>query len=115
MVLNKDRKKMDSKSYAVVMTTTSSVDEADKIARALLEKKLAACVQVLPMRSYYTWKDKLNIENENLLLIKGKRSDYGEIEKCIKDNHSYEVAEIIQVPIENGSRDYLKWIAQITQ
>lgn len=106
---------MGSKSFAIVMTSTSSIDEADKIARVLLEKKLAACVQVLPMRSYYTWKDKLNIENENLLLIKGKRSDYAEIEKCIKENHSYEVPEIIQVLIANGSREYLNWIDKVTK
>lgn len=101
--------------FAIVTTTTSSMEEANKIARTLLEKRLAACVQVLPIKSYYTWKEKLTIENEHLLLIKGKRTDYNEIEKCIKENHSYEVAEIIQVPIEKGSQDYLNWIEQVTR
>jgi periplasmic divalent cation tolerance protein len=106
---------MGNDLYAIVTTTTSSSEEADKIARVLVEKKLAACVQVLPIKSYYSWKEKLNIENENLLLIKGKRAGYDEIEKCIKENHSYDVAEIIQVAIENGSKQYLNWISRVTK
>ena len=106
---------MNDHSYVMVTSTSSSDAEADKIARILIEKKLAACVQVLPIKSYYTWNDKLNIENENLLIIKCKRADYEAIEACIKANHSYEVPEIIQVPIENGSSDYLDWIKAVTK
>lgn len=106
---------MKNDSFVVVTTTTSSDAETEKIARTLITQKLAACVQVLPIESYYTWKEKLNIEKENLLLIKCKRADYPEIEKCIKENHSYEVPEITMVPIENGSKDYLDWIEQVTR
>ncbi len=72
-------------------------------------------MQVLPIKSYYTWKDKLNIENEHLLLIKCKRADFAEIVKCIKGNHSYEVPEIVMVPIEEGSKEYLDWIKSVTR
>ena len=106
---------MKDDSYAMVTTTTSSDAETEKITQALIQQKLAACVQVLPIKSYYTWNDKLNIENENLLIIKCKRADYEAIEACIKANHSYEVPEIIQVPIENGSSDYLDWIKAVTK
>lgn len=106
---------MNKIRYAVVTTTTSSIEEADKLACVMLEKKLAACVQVLPIKSYYTWKDKLNIENENLLIIKCKRTDFAEIEKCIKENHSYEVPEVVMMPIENGSKEYLGWIKEVTK
>ncbi len=106
---------MKNNAYIIVTTTTSSDAETEKIALALIQKKLAACVQVLPIKSFYTWKDKLNIENENLLIIKCKRMDFAEIEKCIKENHSYEVPEIIMVPIEKGSKEYLDWIKAVTK
>mgnify|MGYP000848509353 FL=1 len=106
---------MKNQSFAIVISTAACSQEAEKIALALIRQKLAACVQVLPIKSYFTWQNKLNVENESLLLIKCKCSDYEEIEKCIKANHSYEVPEIIQVPIENGLGDYLNWIGQVTR
>lgn len=113
--MDQEAKKMKNGQYGVVITTTSTDEETEKIAHALTNQKLAACVQVLPIKSFYTWKDKLNFENENLLLIKGKRSDFAEIEKCIKENHSYEVPEIVMVPIEKGSKEYLDWIKEVTK
>lgn len=106
---------MRNNPYAIVTTTNVSNEETEKIAITLLEKKLAACVQVLPIKSYYTWKDKLNIETENLLIIKCKQSDFAEVEKCIKENHSYEVPEIVMMPIEEGSKEYLNWIKAVTK
>lgn len=106
---------MNEHSYIIVMTATSSNKETEKIALALIQQKLAACVQVLPIKSYYTWQDKMNIEDEHLLLIKCKRAEFAEIEKCIKKNHSYEVPEIVMIPIEAGSKDYLDWIEQVTK
>ena len=85
------------------------------MALAIIRQRLAACVQVLPIKSYYTWQGKLNIENEILLLIKCKRTAFDEIEKCIKENHSYEVPEIVMVPIEMGSKEYLDWIKSVTK
>jgi periplasmic divalent cation tolerance protein len=106
---------MKNNQYAVVTTTSASEEETERIAHMLLDQKLAACVQVLPIKSYYTWKDKLNIENENLLIIKCKRADFADIEKCIKENHSYEVPEIVMAPIEKGSKEYLDWIKAVTK
>ena len=106
---------MENSLYAVVITTTSSNDETEKIANALLSNKLAACIQATQIKSYFTWKGSVSVEPENLLLIKCKMADYADIEKCIKENHSYEVPEIIQLPITNGSDSYTEWITQVTR
>jgi periplasmic divalent cation tolerance protein len=101
--------------YSVVITTTNSPDAAEKIAKALLENKLAACVQVTQIKSYYTWKNEMATDEEQILLIKSKHSDYADIEKCIKENHTYEIPEIIQVPVTNGLNAYLGWINDVTK
>jgi periplasmic divalent cation tolerance protein len=74
--------------YAIVMTTTSSKAEAETIAHALLAQRLAACIQVTQIQSYYTWKDSINVDDEQLLLIKCKQADFADLQECIKANHS---------------------------
>jgi periplasmic divalent cation tolerance protein len=101
--------------YSIVMTTTSSKEEAEQIARALLAQRLAACIQVTQIQSYYTWKGSLNIDDERLLIIKCKQADFDDIQDCIKTNHSYELPEIIQVPITAGLPGYLQWIGDVTR
>lgn len=101
--------------YSVIITTTSTKEDAEKIATALLSQKLAACIQVSQIKSYYTWKEKMNKDDEQLLMIKCKHGDYAEIEKCIKANHSYEIPEIIQLPISNGLPAYMNWINEVTK
>lgn len=105
---------MDNK-YSVVITTTGNKEDAEKIANALLSEKLAACIQVTQIKSYYTWKDAVNVDEEQLLLVKCKEADYAEIEKCIKTNHSYEIPEIILLPISTGLPAYLSWINDVTK
>jgi periplasmic divalent cation tolerance protein len=105
---------MNPADYCLVLTTTTSGEETEKIAHALLEKKLAACVQATPVQSYYTWKGRIHKDAENLLFIKCKAADYAGIEKCIRANHSYEVPEIVQLPLTDGWPDYLEWISQVT-
>lgn len=107
-------KAMDKK-YAVVVTTTANEEDAAKIAQALLKDGLAACIQVNKIKSYYTWKGSVNIDDEHLLLVKCKAADYDQIEECIKRNHSYEVPEIVLLPIEAGSPAYLNWIDEVTK
>ncbi|MFZ3384171.1 MAG: divalent-cation tolerance protein CutA [Candidatus Methanoperedens sp.] len=102
-------------NYSVVITTTGNKEDAEKIAKALLNEKLAACIQVTQIKSYYTWKGNVNIDDEHLLLVKCKASDYSEIEKCIKANHSYEIPEIILLPISTGLPAYLGWINEVTK
>jgi periplasmic divalent cation tolerance protein len=105
---------MDVK-FSVVITTIGSRAAADKLARLLLSQRLAACIQVIPIASYYTWKGEINIDDEQLLLIKCPASNFPEIEQCIKADRSYEIPEIIQLSIEAGSADYLNWISNVTK
>ncbi|MFN3360663.1 MAG: divalent-cation tolerance protein CutA [Pseudanabaenaceae cyanobacterium] len=101
-------------TYALVMTTTSSEAEAATIAEAILQARLAACIQVLPITSYYTWEGKQQREGEYLLLIKGKAENFSRLQECIQSHHSYKVPEIIQIPITQGSPTYLEWMAAVT-
>ncbi len=101
--------------FSVVITTTATKEEADKLARLLLSQQLAACIQVTQIASYYTWNEAVNVDDEQMLFIKCPATNFAAIEQCIKDNHSYEIPEIIQLPIEAGSSDYLQWISKVTR
>lgn len=105
---------MDVK-FSVVITTTANRAEADKLSRLLLLQRLAACIQVTQIASYYTWDGAVNVDDEQMLAIKCPTANFLEIEQCIKANHSYEIPEIIQLPIEAGSADYLNWISNVTK
>ena len=101
--------------YSVVITTTGNKEDAEKIANVLLAERLAACIQVNEIKSYYSWKGTVNVDDEKLLLIKCKTKDYAEIETIIKANHSYEIPEIIQIPVSSGLPAYLGWISEVTK
>lgn len=101
--------------YSIVMTTTNSKKNAKKIIKALLKKKLAACIQLFPIESFYTWEGTVNNDNEILLFIKSEANLYTQIEKIILKNHTYTTPEIIQVPITKGSTAYLSWVAEVTK
>jgi len=105
---------MDGLSYCVIVTTTASQQEARKIAEKLVTHKLAACVQILDIESFYAWQGTLKHEPECLLLIKTRSDLYPNIEKMICAIHSYEVPEIIQLPITQGLEGYLGWITANT-
>ena len=97
--------------YIQVFTTTEKKEDAEKIAKALAEKRLAGCIQIVgPIGSIYWWKDKVETAEEWLCFIKSKKSLYDELEKVIKEIHPYEVPEIIAMPIVRGSKDYLEWL-----
>ena len=96
--------------YSIIITTFSDKESAVAISKLLIEKRLAACVQMFPVESIYSWQDKICQDNEVTLFIKSKTSLFEEIKKMIKENHSYEVPEIIQVPVTDGLPEYLKWI-----
>lgn len=100
--------------YAVVLTTCSDKDAAQAIARALVDKHLSACVQMLPIESIYTWKGEREEAHELLLLAKIKGEDYAEVERAILALHPYETPEIIALPIAAGFGSYLDWIASAT-
>jgi periplasmic divalent cation tolerance protein len=95
----------------LVLTTASSREEADKIARALVERRLAACVNIVPqIHSLYRWEDKVEQAEEHLLLIKTFVTAVDRVCKTIKELHSYKLPEVISLSIEGGSSAYLKWI-----
>jgi periplasmic divalent cation tolerance protein len=101
-------------SYCIILTTAGSREEADQLAEMLISRKLAACVQVTGVSSFYMWKSELRREPEHLLLIKTLAARYAEIEAAILENHSYEVPEIIQLPVQRGFDRYLRWIDEST-
>ena len=96
----------------VVVVTCRSFREGKKIARRGVQKRLAACVNVLgsPMSSYYIWKGKLEVAREYLLVMKTSSKQLAELEKEVKRLHSYEVPEFIAIPVAGGSKDYLAWL-----
>lgn len=102
--------------YRVVLVTCGSEEEALKIANALVEDHLAACVNLVsPIRSIYRWEGKIWDEKEWLLVIKTRKSRFEELEKKVKSLHSYAVPEIISLPIEEGSSSYLNWVGENTK
>lgn len=97
----------------IVLTTAGSREEAEKIAHALVERRLAACVNIVgPIHSVYRWQGKVETAAEELLLIKTTAAQFDAVASAIRELHSYELPECIQLPIESGSAEYLKWIEQ---
>jgi periplasmic divalent cation tolerance protein len=100
----------------LVLTTTGSRAEADKIADALVERRLAACVNIVgPISSTYRWQGKVEAAEEFLLLIKTTEAEFERVRAAIRELHSYELPECIEVAIENGSAEYLTWIEENTR
>lgn len=97
--------------YTLILSAVSSQAEAESIAKALVKEKLAACVNILPnVTSVYTWNNEMNTESEILLFIKTTESQSKKVENRIIDLHSYDTPEIIFLPIQGGSKQYLDWI-----
>lgn len=97
----------------VVLTTTATFEQAEKIAQVLIASELAACVQILPpMTSVYRWQEQVEQTTEHLLLIKTLHTSYAQVEAAIQANHPYQTPEIIALPIAAGATDYLAWLAQ---
>jgi periplasmic divalent cation tolerance protein len=96
--------------YGVVLVTAASQSEAERIAEVLIADRLAACVNLLPIRSIYTWQGDICREEEWQLIIKTDLSQFAALEAKIREVHSYETPEIIALPIVAGSQAYLDWI-----
>jgi periplasmic divalent cation tolerance protein len=96
----------------VVLVTCANASEAKRIARAVVEVRLAACVNILPgaVTSIYRWKGKVESTQERMLLIKTSRKRLAKLQAAIERLHSYEVPEFIALPIAAGSRKYLAWL-----
>jgi periplasmic divalent cation tolerance protein len=103
--------------YIVVLITTPSQETARMIARLLLEKKLAACANILsPVNSLYTWHGEIHDDQEVLMLVKTRTDLFNdEFMQAVKANHPYEVPEMIALPILAGYQPYLDWMSEVTQ
>jgi periplasmic divalent cation tolerance protein len=100
----------------LVLITTATREEADRIARELVGQRLAACVNIIPqVRSIFSWENKVSDEEEVLLTVKTRRSRFRQLAVSVKALHSYRVPEIIAVPILEGSANYLSWIDEVTR
>ena len=97
----------------VVLVTSGSAKEARKIARAVVEQRLAACVNIVtsPVQSVYRWKGRVESAKEFLLIIKTTQSRFAKLEAAVERHHSYDVPEIIALPIARGAATYLNWIS----
>ena len=101
---------MNPPGACVVMTTAPNKEAAEKLARAALEARLAACVQIQEITSYYWWDNKISRDPEQLLYLKTRPDKYQALEALILSNHSYDTPEILQLPVERGFEKYLGWL-----
>ncbi|MGO9964659.1 MAG: divalent-cation tolerance protein CutA [Acidimicrobiales bacterium] len=100
--------------YSIVLTTVRSREDARRVAHKLLRERLAACVQMLPIDSAYTWKGEMVSESEVLLLVKTRTELYAGIEEAIVSVHDYETPEILLLAVADGLPAYLSWIDEVT-
>lgn len=97
--------------YIIIFITVSSIEEAEKIAQGLLGKKLVACVNIIDnLKSLFWWQGKIDHAKEVLLVAKSKKTKFTSIIRLVKSLHSYEVPEIIAIPLVAGEKKYLRWI-----
>ncbi|MBY0495531.1 MAG: divalent-cation tolerance protein CutA [Cyanobacteria bacterium] len=102
--------------YVVVLTTLPADVDAEKMATELVDARLAACVNILPvMRSVYRWKDRVDHEDERQLIIKTTQERLRELEARVRKLHPAEVPEFVVIPISSGSADYLSWLSDSTK
>lgn len=99
----------------VVLVTAASPDEASRIGRDLVEQRLAACANIVPgVTSIFSWQGKISEETECLLILKSRDELFDQIMKAVKASHSYELPEVIALPIVSGLPEYLRWICEST-
>jgi periplasmic divalent cation tolerance protein len=102
-------------NFCLVLVTAGSEAEAKTIAQALVTEKLAACANLYPITSIYTWQSQLHQDSEWQLTIKTHGSRFESLKARVQELHSYEVPEVIAIPIQAGSESYLNWIATSVQ
>jgi periplasmic divalent cation tolerance protein len=100
-------------SYIIVLMTAATREEAENITRNLLDQKLIACANIIgPVSSLFWWENRISQENEFLVLMKSHSEHFEKLATTIKQMHSYEVPEIIAVPITRGEPSYLEWLSR---
>ncbi|MFC2025376.1 divalent-cation tolerance protein CutA [Chloroflexota bacterium] len=104
---------MEEGAKVVILITTGTEEEAHKIAKVLLNQKKIACVNIVPrVNSFFWWEGKIDSDQESLLIIKTKASLLNEIVNLVREVHSYDIPEIIALPIVGGNPAYLQWIGK---
>ena len=104
---------MKESAYLVILITTDTADEANQIAEDLVKQRKAGCVNIVPgVSSLFWWQGKLDSVEEYLLVAKTKASQLDELVNLVKEIHSYDIPEIIALPIVGGNQDYLEWISK---
>ncbi|XP_022224481.2 protein CutA homolog [Drosophila obscura] len=100
-------------SSSVAFVTTPDKQSAKKLAHGIIDRKIAACVNIIPkIESIYMWEGKVTEDDEYLMMIKTRTERIDELSKFVRENHPHSVPEVISIPIENGNLTYLNWIAQ---
>ena len=99
-----------TETLGIVLTTVATEDDAARIATALVERRLAACVNIIPgIRSVYRWKNEIQDDRELILVAKARRDAFERVRTAIREHHSYETPEIVMLPVVDGDPDYLAW------
>jgi periplasmic divalent cation tolerance protein len=107
---------MTKESYVMVIIATSNQEEAEKIGKTLVEEKLAASANIIPsIKSFFFWKGEFHNISESIILLNTRSVLFAEIQKRVRELHSYELPEVIAIPILVGSSDFLAWIKENTQ
>jgi periplasmic divalent cation tolerance protein len=100
--------------YIIVLVTTAKKVEAEKIAQTLLKERLIACANILnPVTSFFFWSGKIDKAEECLMVMKSRRDLFAELAECLKGLHSYEVPEVLAIPVVEGSAAYLAWMGEV--
>ena len=107
---------MSTPEFVVVLVTASSAEEAARIGRALVDERLAACANVIgPIRSIYRWQGAVEEADEHLVVLKARAAEVSALEVRVRALHSYEVPEVLALPVTAGSAPYLAWLADATE
>lgn len=105
---------MADQRYSVIFTTTESKDDAKTLAKGLVESRLVACAQIMPINSVFVWDGEVNDAEECLLLLKTRAESYEDVEAYLREHHPYDVPEILQVSVTAGFEPYLHWMSENT-
>jgi periplasmic divalent cation tolerance protein len=101
-------------NYIIVLVTTANKAEAEKISDALLKEKIIACANIInPVTSFFHWQGKVDRCEECLVVMKSRRDLFGELAEQVKKLHSYEVPEVLALPIVDGSQAYMAWLGSV--
>ncbi|CAF4290680.1 unnamed protein product [Adineta steineri] len=116
IIIKRSVSSISSSEYSACITTVSNDETARKLARSIVESRLAACVNIIPgVRSIYEWQSTIHEDNELILMIKTRQEFVPQLIEFVKKNHPYDVPELIELPINSGNQDYLKWIDGIVK